>query len=151
VDLATQKVTTLKFGNLAPPALPPKEEAPPNAGAIVAPGAKLALAGPWTFTGEASVPAGTKLNPEAPMGWKVWRIDTAGPKLVAAGKLPAKSAAFSFAVPKGLEGATELRIEVRSFPCEEKAEGVCRIETRSWRVPATYAADGQSKTALPAK
>ncbi|MGL4460920.1 MAG: NHL repeat-containing protein, partial [Planctomycetia bacterium] len=151
VDLKTGATSTATFAGLTPPE-PADDDAPP-AGAVelTAPAVQLKPGAAFTVAAAVPVPAGSKLNPAAPMTWRVEALAADGKAAGAVkGKVKPAAAAFTLAVAGvDLSGAAALRVTVTSYPCETGSEGVCRVQTHRWIVPITLDAAGVDAIELP--
>jgi hypothetical protein len=151
IDTAARSVSTFEIEGLEPPSEVEAES--PAEKAIDVKQVQLSKDGPWAAQGKLTVPPGTKLNAAAPITYKVWKIGTDGSTTkVAAGKLPQNKPMFEVKWSDGnLANASAIQIAVTFFPCEEGAEGVCRIVTQAWRIPIQLDANGEKTIQLQAK
>ncbi|HVJ79695.1 MAG TPA: thioredoxin-like domain-containing protein [Planctomycetia bacterium] len=147
VDLESKKVATVALSGLQPPESAEPEMVLPPVAAIDVKPATLAETGPYRVAGKVTAPPKTKLNPEAPMAYKV----TAGDRTLASGKLAAGKADFEFELGASLLGVASIDVTITFFPCETGSEGICKIVRQAWRIPVSRAAKGATKIDLPGK
>jgi len=165
LDLAGGKVRTITIDGLAAPPRPePKEESGPFVGAKeikLPPQSIKAVDGKIKFTVDLKLPEGFKINPLAPM---VYRVDPqleAGSPAASASELVARAeigkfvklakpaTTFEFTLPAAANVSNDqLRIGVKYYYCREGKEGVCKAGSVVWVVPLTVAAEGADKVAL---
>ncbi|MGQ9575146.1 MAG: thioredoxin-like domain-containing protein [Thermoguttaceae bacterium] len=153
VDLAHKKVSTLTIPGLAPPQPGPPAEAPVAlAGAAhqtLAPVAVKPEGGRLRLAISLELPAGWKINPLAPMSY---RIELPDPDAKASGKpgpnliprdatnkwvrLAEPAASFQIALPLASQrGHQTLRLALSYFYCRSGAEGLCKMGSVVWTVP----------------
>jgi thiol-disulfide isomerase/thioredoxin len=162
LDPASKKVRTITIEGLTPPEKPePKEESGPFVGANemkVPPQSVKAADGKLTFKVALKLPAGFKINPLAPM---TYRVDpspaaTAAPStIVPRGeigkfvKLETPATTFDFTLPASSStGTDQIRVGLRYYYCREGKEGVCKTGSVVWVVPLAVEAKGADAVAL---
>lgn len=157
VDLDTRKVTTLTISGLTPPEEPKVDSSRPsfpNATLRTLPLAKVAPAdGKVQLQVQLKLPAGWKLNTEAPMGYYVEGRGDSGlinpQSLNKTTRL--EQPATEFAVPlavTGKSGKETVKVGVTYYYCEEGLEALCKVGSIVWTVPLEVAADGQQQVTL---
>lgn len=155
VVTSTRKVSTLKL-DIQPPHPAPRPPSFPNSVAISAPAAKVEPGKQLTVEVALALPAGFKLNPEAPMPYQVETPGQtsllAGGSDKAFGKVEKPGSKLSFTVPlaetasDGLSAS--LKVSLAAFICREGAEGFCTIKSYVWTVPVQFAAAGEDRLSL---
>ena len=154
VDLADGSVSTLRISGLEPPTPAEEDLGVPTADATDLPPVSLVSGQKLRLTGSVLVPANHKLNPMAPMSYRVETVDAAGKATrIARGRIKPIKASFDVGIDSiPLEGAKQLRVTVTYYPCETGSEGVCRIKTRVWNIPVELGSDRPvTEIRLPAK
>jgi DNA-binding beta-propeller fold protein YncE len=151
VDLADRSVSTLTIAGLQPPKAPANDSAE-----VVVPGTIEQRVDPVSVRREngqirlevrLELPAGMKINPAAPMSY---RLDLAGEKpeggLIAPEVLgkPTRvgKPAATFAIPLAVASPTgrqTLRVSVMYYYCRAGAEGLCKMGSAVWIVPIEVA------------
>jgi len=151
VDLGTKKVTTLEIEGLTPPKEADDEnEMLPHAEAKTV--GAVVLSSPKSVEIKATVSIGKKekLNPAAPMSYRLTKITAEGKKeVVSKGKTPEIAPEATVKLDNiDLDGAKELEFALTYFPCQTGSEGICRIATQVWTIPVTFGADGKPQIVL---
>lgn len=153
IDVPTKKARAIEIKGLQPPKLPDAEAPPTNAKKVELPALTLKSASALEAAGAVVVPEGTKLNPLAPMTYRIESIADGGKAtLLAKGKIAPPQATFTMkAAGIDLTGVKRLRFQVVYYPCETGSEGVCRIQTQIWEAPVSSIdpAAGLDKIHLP--
>jgi thiol-disulfide isomerase/thioredoxin len=163
VDLASGKVRTIPIEGLtAPPKPEPKEASRPFVGAheIKLAPQSVKSDGKIAFKVALKLPEGFKINPLAPMSYRVDADGVSAATPAAGGtvprteigkfiKLEKPAATFEFALPvtSGV-GNDQLRVGLRYYYCQEGKEGVCKAGSVVWVVPLTVDAGGSEAVAL---
>ncbi|MBX9652618.1 redoxin domain-containing protein [bacterium] len=151
VDLGTKKVTTLEIEGLTPPEESTDEnETLPNADAKkVEP---VVLSSPKGVVIKAAVSVGKKekLNPAAPMSYRLTKITADGKKeVISKGKTPEVTPKATLKLDEiNLDGAKELEFALTYFPCQTGSEGICRIATQVWTIPVSFGSGGTGEIDL---
>jgi thiol-disulfide isomerase/thioredoxin len=173
IDLATGKVATLAIAGLTPPggaavAKPVSVPAALAATAIAAPvpkkpafkGAAQEKLKPVTvqpvdgklrLAVSLKVPAGWKMNPDAPMSYWVDSTKESGPVERASfgrTKLAKPVSDFEFSVPTATLGEDEVAVSFSYYYCEDRPDGVCKVGSVVFTVPLTIAAEGSTEPVL---
>ena len=148
IDLETKTVRTLELKGLkapdtAEPALAPEPGSPTPQAAVALKSSRVLL-----VRGTIPVPEGHKLNPQAPMSFRVEGLDGTGRSTeLGRGRIRPVRPDFNFEVT-GLDLAQSqrLRITVTSYPCETGGAGVCHVQVHSWLVPISIDPTGGTDT-----
>ena len=155
VDLKTKKVSTLTISGLNPPEPPKADSRPsfPNATLRTLPVAKLAPTdGKVQLQVQLKLPAGWKLNADAPMSYYVeGRADSGviNPQaLNKSTRLAQPATDFEVELPVTGNGKETLKIGVTYYYCQEGLEALCKVGSIVWTVPVEVAADGQKQASL---
>jgi thiol-disulfide isomerase/thioredoxin len=173
IDLKNNNaVTTLAIKGLEPPKLSrPDGEAGPAGTADDESGKQIdvprttikAAGGKLRLAFNLVLPAGYKINPLAPMRYRVQAVGDAGPidrsviGAVSIGKpgagkfvkLDKPARQFEITVPvKSKTGEDRLRASLDYFYCQEGSEGVCKAGRATWNVPVKLA-DDATQTVVP--
>lgn len=159
IDLkAKNGVATLEIKGLAPPAKAgPKSAAKPSfAGAtqVAVESATLKpVDGKIELQAELKLPAGYKINTQAPMRYYVEPVAKTGPVDRAAleklSPIAKPSATFSVSLPVSSdEGEDLVKVSLNYYFCEEGDRGLCRSGSVSWTVPVKLAGDGAASAKL---
>jgi DNA-binding beta-propeller fold protein YncE len=157
IDLAAGKVSTLTIAGLEPPKAPAEPEAAPRAAGQreekLDPVTVKSAYGSIRLNVVLSFPPGFKINPEAPLAYRVDRAADADGSLVpqdALGKstrVKPPSASFDIMLPvKADKGRDTLRVTVEYYYCREGAEGLCKANSAAWVVPVEVAPDASNAT-----
>jgi sugar lactone lactonase YvrE len=153
VDVDGGKVATLEIKGLGPPkasrpaAKPSFPEAPqidvaaarvkPNDGKVHL---QVAL----------ELPAGYKINPQAPLRYLVEAEGDRGPidrgSLGALQTVEKPAASFEIELPTSAPGADQVKVSLAYYYCQEGSEGVCKAGGVVWKLPLTVAADASEST-----
>ncbi len=156
VDLDHRAVSTLTIPGLQPPKPPAETPAARlrNAARQRVPTANVRpQQGRIRLRVEIKLPAGFKINPLAPMAY---RVDPAEAKGSAAGPVRADALGKSVRIPTpatqfeipltvdGSHGDQPLDVAVDYYYCREGAEGVCRMGTVVWTVPLSLSPEAKS-------
>ena len=155
IDLENgNRVTTLELAGLEPPV--PPEEPPPSelkgAKQVKLPRATVKAAGGKLKLAVAiELPEGYKLNPLAPLRYRVEAVGDAGPVDRAALGTPVtlEIPATSFPIELPLietVGDAQLRVWLTYYFCQEGSEGLCKAGSVVWTVPLTLAGDADEST-----
>ncbi len=154
VDLKTLQVSTLAIAGLKPPQ-PPAAVAKRPAGGIE----KLPLAvvrgehGELRLRVELEFPEGYKINPLAPLEYRLENADQADAGaagvIVRTGfgkpiRVEPPAAEFEIRLPvKGETGRDVVQVAVDYYYCREGAEGLCKIGSAAWIVPVELSATAE--------
>ncbi len=98
------------------------------------------------------LPAGFKINPTAPMRYKLTAEKETGPidraALGRSVKVDPPAAEFQIELPlTKAEGADTVDVTLDYYYCREGAEGVCRAGRTTWIVPVSLSAGAEQSTA----
>jgi thiol-disulfide isomerase/thioredoxin len=160
VDLKDSTVSTLTIAGLAPPKPPAEPDsafALPDAAQVSVPPATVQPQnGQLHLTVELQLPAGYKINEEAPTSYLVdFPAAGAQPGPIVRDKLDkpitvAKpSTTFDIALPLNAQtGRDTVRISLNYFYCRTGAEGICKVGSVVWTVPLELKPDATT-TAIP--
>ncbi len=144
IDLKTLQVSTLEITGLKPPQPPAAAAKPPAAGVEKLPLAIIhAENGELRFRVELEFPQGYKINPLAPLEY---RIENAGQgaapgPIVRDGfgksvRIEKPAAEFEIRLPLSApSGRDTVQVVVDYYYCREGSEGLCKIGTAGWLVP----------------
>lgn len=141
IDLKTSKARELEITGLKPPASRQHQLGSNRADteAIVLPVTRVAPGGKLIASVRIQLPDGLKLNPLAPMGYTVRRIDEPPATLVSQRLSPPRTDfTIELPGPAKTERAT-VEIALQYFPCEVASEGVCYVAHTVWRIPLEVA------------
>jgi thiol-disulfide isomerase/thioredoxin len=158
VDLSqNNQVTTLEIAGLTAPVAPkpvkvaepkvPVEEVKVKAARVKSQEGKIALAA------SLKLPPGWKINPIAPMSYRVNAEGNEGPVVREGLGTPIQvtppSDQFEVAVPvSAATGKDQVAVQLQYFYCQEGNEGLCKMGTVRWEVPVELAADGEASVGL---
>jgi thiol-disulfide isomerase/thioredoxin len=158
VDLSNgNRVSTLPIKGLEVPGKPqatePVAEEPPANVISVQAAAVKATDKAVTLSIKLTLPAGFKINPLAPMRYKLSSTAASGPvdrsALGKSVKLAKPAAEFSLPLPlTSLEGKEPLQLTLSYFYCAEGDEGVCKSGSVAWNIPLELTASAQ-ESAIP--
>lgn len=155
IDLKTLQVSTLAITGLKPPQ-PPAATAKRPAGNIerLPPAVLRAEHGEVRLRVELEFPAGYKINPLAPLEY---RVDDAGPQETNGGgairregfgkpvRVKPPTAEFEIRLPvNGPSGRDVVRVAVDYYYCREGSEGLCKIGSAEWIVPVELSATAET-------
>lgn len=158
VELAgDHRVSTLEIQGLAPPARPqpPTATGASFAGAVQVklPEAKVsALDGKLRLQVELKLPAGFKINRQAPLRYLVEAELPTGPlDRKHLGKLQTvaePTAQFPIDLPlTATQGRDAIKVSLAVYYCREGADGLCKMESVSWRLPVVLDPAARTKAA----
>lgn len=153
VDLETpDQVATLTIAGLEPP-----ETADENAAAKLPDGATIDVPpatlrpeeGAIRLKIELSLPEGYKINPRAPMSYRVEAAAKIGPvrrsALAKSIKREKPAASFEVRLPvDGVTGEDLLKLTLTYYYCQEGAEGLCKVGSAVWSLPVTLSAKAKA-------
>lgn len=148
IDLASNAVSTLSLPGLEPPA-PPQETEPvkdePGTRVAVSPPSVKAVDNKLTLAVSLQLPEGYKVNPQAPLSYRVKSTTAQGPvDRTAIGKttkVSPPSADFEIALPVATaEGADSLDVTVTYYYCKDGPGGLCKMGRVTWAVPVKLSA-----------
>lgn len=155
IDLKSREVSTLEIAGLKPPA--PRQPEPEadfaNARQVMADAIALRpVDGRITLQLAPSLPLGYKINPLAPLVYRVDAAGDAGPvEASVRGKsirVEAKELPVNVALPvTGDSGATTLKVGLTYYYCTTKPGGLCKMASVVWTVPVTIEAGAERDTA----
>jgi hypothetical protein len=171
IDLATGKVATLTIAGLTPPggaAVVKPVSVPAALAATAAPAPKKPafkgaaqeklksatvkpVDGKVKLAVSLKVPAGWKMNPDAPMSYWLDSAQESGPvERGAFGriKLPKPVSEFEVTVPATETGSDEVAISLNYYYCEDKPDGVCKFGAVVFTVPLVIAENGSSEPVM---
>jgi DNA-binding beta-propeller fold protein YncE len=157
VDLASgNKVSTLVIDGLTPPALPESnaEVALPGAKEVALPLTVVKpVDGQVRLDVQLELPSGWKINPRAPMSYRIQRV----PKTGTVDRAPAEKATkvdepseqFSIMLPTaGISGQETMKVSLTYYYCQEGAEGLCKVGSVTWKLPLEVRPSGQAAVPL---
>lgn len=155
VDMTTRRASEFVVRGLNPPPPPTAREEDLFAGlAEQSPPMTVGLADSFTIQVDFKLPEEHKLNPLAPL---IFKIAAEEPQEVlrpeALGKRRGEAAgtSASLSVPlKGTVGDTVLTVTVAYQYCREGTGGVCRFGSQQWKIPLKVAAQGTDLITLSA-
>jgi len=151
IDLKNgNRTTTLTFSGLTPPAK--RTTAPePSAAAKSVTSPRQALQvrdGAVQLTAKVNLPAGYKMNPLAPMSYRVEAAAGSSGPLRRDGfgkavRLEKPASTFDIVLPVAAEsGDDQVRVVLNFYYCQEGKEGVCKMGSVAWDAPLSLAGDG---------
>jgi hypothetical protein len=147
VDLKTKAVSTLALQGVEAPKPPAVSQRPtfPNPSRATLPATKVPRDGELTLQVELRLPAGFKLNPDAPMTYLVEALES--PAAWSETKTLAEiQTRFAVPVPAArLAGSKGLRLSLVYYECGEGSEAVCRIKSQVWDVPLQFDATATNR------
>jgi DNA-binding beta-propeller fold protein YncE/thiol-disulfide isomerase/thioredoxin len=174
IDLATGKVSTLSIAGLQPPKPPAEAEPvrmmPGNREEKLAPASVKPADGSIRLAVALDFPPGYKINPLAPLVYRVDRVAAEGKgsegkadetsnrppqpaglvRPAALGKpvrVKPPTSAFEIVLPIDAEaGRDTLRVTLNYYYCREGAEGLCKAGTAAWIIPIQAAADAANSS-----
>jgi thiol-disulfide isomerase/thioredoxin len=148
-------VSTLTIDGLEPPAPPKAPDArPAEIKAIEVPPATVkADDGKVHLAVRLSLPDGYKINPQAPMAYRLESTAKSGvvdrQAIGKSVKLAEPAAEFQIDVPLSTDGGRdELKLTLTYYYCQEGGAGLCKVGTAAWKVPIKLAADADT-SAVP--
>jgi thiol-disulfide isomerase/thioredoxin/DNA-binding beta-propeller fold protein YncE len=148
IDLASGKVGTLAITGLTAPSSPKVEKKPAFRGATPVKLEQVRLKpvkNAVKLHVSLTVPAGWKLNAEAPMSYWLDSPQEAGPADRAAfgkRKLDKPAAEFDVSVPVKGTGEDQVAVSLTYYYCEKGDDGVCKTGSVIFTVPLHIADDG---------
>lgn len=155
VDLdAPERVVTLTITGLEAPAPVEPPAATPGGEVIDVPPMTLKPEnGAIRLAIELTLPEGYKINPRAPMSYRVEAAAAKGPvRRAALGKsMKIKEPATSVDVQLPVDGASGedvLKLSLTYYYCQEGAEGLCKVGTAIWSVPVKLNAKASETSVL---
>jgi hypothetical protein len=151
IDLETNQVATLEIAGLEPPKLPDPEPRDSLVGAtqIELPPAKVSPSGQAIeLAVQIELPPGYKMNPLAPMRYRVEAADGQGPvSREALGKpvpLGEPGNSFKISLPVTADtGRETLKVSLTYYYCQEGSEGLCKVGSVVWTLPIELDANAQ--------
>jgi hypothetical protein len=150
VDLATgNKVSTLEIKGLTAPPRPKPELKPIQADAppiTMSEETLQATDGEIKLSVSLDLPEGYKLNPLAPMSYRIEAAGDTGPidrsKIGTPVRIEQPSKEFEIAVPvRSNLGVDKLKLTVVYYYCQESDEGLCKMQATAWLVPVKVSPD----------
>lgn len=157
IDLsAGNKVSTLTIAGLAPPKPiePPAQAAVPGGKQVELPSTQVrAVDNAVRLAVKLELPEGYKINPRAPMSYRIEAAAEKGPIARAALGQPTRvkepAAEFEVALPlSAAAGEDKLKLSLTYYYCQDGAEGLCKVGSVVWNVPLTISADAK-ETSVP--
>lgn len=151
IDLATGKVATLQIEGLTPPSPPKTAKKPSFKNAIrqqVEPATIKPVDAAARLRVTLKLPAGWKINPDAPMSYWVDSPKESGAadrEKFGQTKLETPTAQFDVPVAVTGEGEDEIAVSLNYYYCQEKGDGICKAGAVVFTVPLKVAADGQTE------
>ncbi|MEK6235652.1 MAG: hypothetical protein N2C14_13165, partial [Planctomycetales bacterium] len=151
------KTSTLEIKGLKPPEAPPMVSPAVLAAEaneiLIDPVTLKATDGKITLAVEITLPEGFKINPLAPMSYRVQPqknsalFDAAGiSKLV---RVNPPSAKLNISVPlAAAAGEEEISVRMNYFYCQTEEKGVCKIGRANWKLSLTVADSGKASATL---
>jgi DNA-binding beta-propeller fold protein YncE/thiol-disulfide isomerase/thioredoxin len=155
VDLKNDnRVSTLSIAGLNPPE--PREE-PSSADDSEGDTIDVPLttlkpdAGQIHLSVRLELPEGYKINPQAPMAYRLATASKSGvvdrKRLGKTVKLGEPTAEFQVDVPLTADtGSDELKLSLTYYYCQEGGAGLCKVGTVDWKVPVKLTLDADSST-----
>lgn len=152
VSLAEKTLSEISFSNLSPPT-PPKrgrfEDVKPTVieAQSIRPGETL------TVKIALDVPEGYKINREMPIVWEATNVDqqtavVKDTKVQATTKAVDGLATVQIPLAADLQ-AGQLQLVVRYGYCRDGVGGLCKMTTKSWRIPLATSPDGKTELQIP--
>ncbi|MEX2118598.1 MAG: thioredoxin-like domain-containing protein [Pirellulales bacterium] len=153
IDLETSQVATLEIAGLEPPKLPDPEPRDSLVGAtqIELPPAKVSPSGQAIeLAVQIELPPGYKMNPLAPMRYRVEAADGQGSvSREALGKpvqLDEPGKSFTISLPVTADtGRETLKVSLTYYYCQEGSEGLCKVGSVVWTLPIELDANAQHR------
>ena len=149
-DLQTRQVRTLQFAGLAPP-VAPSVGVPtlPNAQKIEIPMQQIRLGMNVILHVAIDLPAGFKLNPSAPMGYRLEAThkDEVVDRSEMGKYQRIKQPQVRFEVPVPLTrrtGSDQLKLSLVYYICRDGIEGICKVQGIEWTVPIVISLQGKT-------
>ncbi|MDZ4784433.1 MAG: thioredoxin-like domain-containing protein [Planctomycetia bacterium] len=155
IDLATKQVSTLEITGLASPSPPAATPAADFANARQVPADAISLKpvdGHVALDLLPSLPLGYKINPLAPLVYRVDIEGDAGP-IDAAGvgqltRADVKELPIRFTIPLTADaGKATLKVGLTYYYCSKEPGGLCKMASVVWTVPTTVSAEAESEAA----
>jgi sugar lactone lactonase YvrE/thiol-disulfide isomerase/thioredoxin len=150
VDVATGKVATLQIAGLTPPtpATAVKKSSFSGAVEIKAPETALkAVDGKITLSIQLELPLGWKINPQAPMRYRLEAAGENGPVAPAAlgdHAIDPPAASVTVVLPVRSPGRDTLKLSLNYFYCQTGGEGLCKMGSVVWILPVDIRADASN-------
>jgi len=138
VDLKTKAVRTLALKDVTPPKPAVADDRPsfPNPTRTILPERTVPGDGELTLQVELRLPAGSKLNPDAPMTYVVETLPGTKTAWSATQVLPEVRPTFTVSVPAGkVAEASGLRLSLQYYECSEGSRAICRVKSHIWEIP----------------
>ena len=157
IDLAqNNRVSTLKIEGLEPvkPVQPAPSSNLPGGKQIELPTAEVQpVDGAIRLAVKLELPEGYKINPRAPMGYRIEAVGDQGPvergALAKPIKLKEPASEFEVLLPvSSAAGKDQLKLSLTYYYCQEEAEGLCKVGSVVWTVPVSVSADAP-ETVVP--
>ncbi|MBX6311690.1 MAG: redoxin domain-containing protein [Isosphaeraceae bacterium] len=156
IDLKTRRVATLPLAGVKPPEPPSRRPTFPNAEVAEVPATKVAPGKSLTLDVTLNLPAGFKLNPDAPIRYLLEApsqpealSEVVSPR---GGRVDPPASTFQVSVPFAKEMSegqdVQLKLSVSAFICKVGNEGYCTIKNYVWNVPISFVSGGASSIKL---
>ncbi len=144
------KVATLTIAGLEPPMPPQPKTADtlPGSKQVDLPAASVKpVDGQVRLAVKLSLPEGWKINPRAPMSYRI-EAEGEGPldrtTLGKPTKVADPATEFDILLPAAAtSGEDTVKISLTYYYCQEKAEGLCKVGSATWKLPLKLAADAE--------
>jgi len=152
IELRNGKVSTLRIDGLTPPKADQLETEPSFPGATqhkLAPVVVKPADGKVTLKVQIDLPFGWKINPLAPMEYRLESLVDSGPvgsRLLGQKAVKPPNAAFDVILPVAEAGSGVIRLSMEYYYCQESGEGLCKVGSAVWTVPLRIASDAPGST-----
>lgn len=152
IGLTDKKVTVLGLDGLVAPT-PPRRSVFGPVKPIVLEAKKVQPADALKVAIALDIPEGYKINREMPVAWQATNVGSEQGVLKITDDESQTTAAENQVVRLRLPLTTEaksgqIQITVRYGYCRDGVGGLCRISTRSWRIPVTMDAGGETEITI---
>ena len=161
LDLKTGNSKTLALSGLTAPPEPKLPPSFPKATLVSVPSTKVKPGQEVAIDVKLSIPAGYKLNAEAPL---LYLVEASDPSALGEGvspmgtKIDPPAATFTIKVPLAKDAkagdSLSLKLSLAEFVCKSGSSGFCTVNNFVWELPLSFDADGEDKvsvTNVPAK
>jgi hypothetical protein len=152
VDLQNGQVSTLRIDGLAPPKADEPESVPAFRDAAEEKLSPLVVKpedGRITLRVRIDLPFGWKINPLAPMEYRLESLEPGGPiddASLGPKSLKPPDAVFDIRLPIAGPGNDVIRLSMEYYYCPEGGEGLCKVGSVVWTVPLRIADAAQGST-----
>lgn len=148
VSLADRSVTEIQIPGLTPPTAATPASMPDAKLATELTQQALAATETLQFSVKLQIPDGMKLNPDFPMVWSIFAIDTQTliPETALAVRSrvqPADDGSVTLTVPlNGQPGEANLLVQLNFGYCQTDGKGLCQLAEGLWKIPVKLGTDG---------